>query len=163
MWNNVLFALSPCVHSHSLTLLGAPRVQYTSSYPDGGYRNHVGVAHSWCYKLLVHSACTANEGSAEFLYNIFGFLRSLEIKIWLVRWPIILFVMGFLSNLLIRSLQTYFQFTEAQQPTSNASLWHNTIVYGPLLSRMRVPYWESGNETSQCLIAYSMWRILRPR
>ena len=25
----------------------------TSSYPDGGYRNHVGVAHSYCYKLLV--------------------------------------------------------------------------------------------------------------
>ena len=24
----------------------------TSSYPDGGYRNHMGVAHSYCYELL---------------------------------------------------------------------------------------------------------------
>ena len=23
-----------------------------SSYPDGGYRNHMGVAHSFCYKIL---------------------------------------------------------------------------------------------------------------
>ena len=25
----------------------------TLSYPDGGYRNHIGEAHSYCYKLLV--------------------------------------------------------------------------------------------------------------
>jgi len=37
-----------CFHSLAYSLLIA-----TSSYADGGCRNHMGVAHSFCYILLV--------------------------------------------------------------------------------------------------------------
>jgi len=37
--------------SHSLHTL-APRMASINIFPDGGYRNHMGVAHSSCYELL---------------------------------------------------------------------------------------------------------------
>ena len=41
---------------HSLALL----IAYVSSYPDGGCRNHMGVAHSSCYKLLTAKMALIN-------------------------------------------------------------------------------------------------------
>ena len=35
----------------------------TSSYPDGRYRNHMGVAHSCCYKLLIECVLSLMQAS----------------------------------------------------------------------------------------------------
>ena len=40
-------SLLMCFYSLTYSLL----IAYVSSYPDGGCRNHMGVAHSSCYKL----------------------------------------------------------------------------------------------------------------